>query len=196
MADEQQIFAAAFAKAAINRGAQTARYEDVKSCGDLVMDALEAEFKTHRNEFNARMRVGELEREYHAHVYRPQPANRDWYFAQIVECARRLDYFADTRSYADWVRLTLAEESDERATVLVISLHSVGTTFKGILSGVAFIEIVSTTEGEQQRQGPILATEEPLTFGYLDPHGHVVSRSKEWAQAAWLSLLRVWQNNL
>ena len=74
--------------------------------GGRRVDALEAELVNRRDDFNARMSAERLREEYHAHVFRPtKPAQQGWYFAQIVECARALGYFADTRSYREWLRL-------------------------------------------------------------------------------------------
>ena len=196
LADEQQIFAAALSKAVAQRDHRVALYEDVKSLGDAVVDTVESELQARRNEFNDRLRAENLADAYHAHVYRPTPDKRRWYYTQVIECAQRLDYFADTNEYRDWVRLPIAHALEERATVLVVAFHSFGRTFKGVLSALAFIEVVESTEGREGRQGPFLATEGAFTFGYLDPADHVQARAKDWLQPAWLSLLRTWQDAL
>jgi len=74
---------------------------------------------------------------------------------------------------------SIANDVDGSAIVLVVSVNSFGRTFKGVLAAMAFIEIVSSTEDKEQRSGPVLATEDALTFGYLDPVDHVISRAKD-----------------
>lgn len=196
VADEHQIFAAALSKAAAQQSGRAAAYADVKLRGDRVMETAELELATRRNEFNDRLKAESLGEAYHAHVFRPPQNKRHWYFTQILECARKLDYFADMQEYRDWVRLSIANEHEERAIVLVVATHSFGRTFKGVLSAVGFIEIVDSSDGREQRQGPFLATEGAFAFGYLDPEEHVLSRFREWLHAAWLSQLKTWQGTL
>jgi Fic family protein len=196
LVDEQQIFTAALTKATAQRQERAAAYADVKALGDSVMRTAERELTARRNDFNDRLKAEGLAEGYRAHVFRPPPDKHHWYFAQVVECAHKFDYFADTREYRDWVRLSVADKDEERATVLVVSAHSFGRSFKGVLSAIAFIEIVENSEGGEQRIGPTLATESPFTFGYLDPEDHVLARFKEWLHDAWLSLLKSWQDSL
>jgi Fic family protein len=196
LVDEQQIFGAALSKAVAQRDERVATYAEVKKLGDLVVDVAERELIARREEFNERVGAEGLAEAYHAHVFRPSDDKRHWYFTQIVECARKLDYFADTREYRDWVRLSISHELEQRASVLVISVHSFGSSFKGVLSALAFIVIIDSSEEMVNRQGPYLATEAAFTFGYLDPQDHVLMRLKEWLHTAWLSLLKSWQEAL
>lgn len=196
LADEQQLLAAGLAKAAARRDRRVSAYADVKTLGDAVTDRAVQLFDSRSDGFNERLRSEHLDTAYEARVFRPRPEQRHYYFTQIVRCARELGYFADTHEYRDWVRLTISDRQEERAVVLVVSVHSLGRVFKGILAAVAFLEIVDRSEGRDERQGPILATDEAFTFGYLDAREHVLHRFDAWLHTAWLSMLSTWQDAL
>ncbi len=160
------------------------------------MSALETELIERRNQFNERLRAEGLGGDYHAHVFRPPSDKRHWYQNQIREAARTLNYAVDTHEYRDWVRVSIVHEHEQRATVLVVSVHPFGRTFKGVLAALAFVEVIDSSAGGEQRQGPFVATDRAFTFGYLDAKEHVLVRLREWLQPAWLSELKTWQDTL
>ncbi len=196
LVDEQQILAAAMRKAASQRDERVSAYADVKMLGDDAVARAFRTFSERRDAFHERLRSEQLDGSYVAFASLPGPRQEHYYFAQILECAHKLDYFADTREYRNWVRLTIRDEHEQRAVVLVISLHSLGRVFKGVLSAIAFVEVVDGSGEGEQRQGPWLATEDAFTLGYLDSREHVLRRFDAWLQTAWLSLLRTWQDTL
>jgi Fic family protein len=198
IADERLLFTAALEKAKEAKGERIAAYGDVKEIAAAVLDAAISDLERRRNEFNKRLRSEDLHDAYHAHVYRPRDDHsRGWYHAQIVECAGQLDYFANVREYRDWVRLSISDEHEDRATVLIISLHAFGRTFKGVMTALAFVEAVEHAEdGARRARGPWLAADEPFTFGYLDQREHVLPRFRDWLHTAWLSELKTWEDSL
>jgi Fic family protein len=193
LVDEQEIFAAAMSKAAVTYEGRVAAYVHVKQLGNAVMDTVRTELTERRADFTTRLDAEHLGDAYRAHVFSPPANMKHYYFAEIVECANKLDYFADTREYRDWVRFAINHEHEDRITQLVVSLHSFGRTFKGVLAAIAFVEVLDNEDSGLKRSGPQLATDAALTFGYLDPEEHVKTRMRDWLQVAWLSLLRTWQ---
>lgn len=196
LVDEQQLLSAGIAKAAAHHDERASEYADVKVIGDHVVARVQNLLSERRDTFNERLRAEQLGDAYHAHVFRPRPDQRHYYYAQILESARTLEYFADTREYRDWVRLTIADEHEHRAVVLVIAVHGLGRVFKGVLAATAFVEAVESGEERDERRGPFLATDEAFTFGYLDTEEHVLHRLDGWLHTAWLSLLRTWQETV
>lgn len=194
--DEQQIYAAALAKASSRRAGREAMYEEVWPLCEKVCKDIADVLQSRRDEFNDRIARQGLDSDYHAHVFKPSEEDRHWYNNRILKMAEEHGYFADTGQYRNWFRLSIANDFDESAVVLVISIHSFGRTFKGVLSAVAFIELVQKGEEGHVRDGPISATTEPFTFGYLDPPEHVHSKLIEWLADAWLSALKIWQESL
>jgi hypothetical protein len=94
------------------------------------------------------------------------------------------------------VRAAISDQHEDRATVLVVSIHGFGSTFKGVLSALAFTEVVTHEDGQRRSRGPWLATSEPFTFGYLDQADHVLPRFRNWLHDAWLSTLKAWEESL
>ena len=76
-----------------------------------------------------------LNSSYFAVVEISNPDTDFWFKKDIVDIAKKLDYFADSRTYRAWVRLKIREE---RQTELVISFHSLGVDFLGILAASRF----------------------------------------------------------
>jgi Fic family protein len=195
LADEHQLFSAAFAKAARTRDARAAGYEDVKDVASALIDVGEAEFRERRREFAARAREAGVDNDQRVYVYRPPENQRHYYRTQIEEVAHKAGYFANFAEFRDWIRLTIVNDMDDRAHVLVVAMHGNGRSFKGVLAAVAFVETIDRAEVENPRS-PTIATEDPFEFGYLDAPDHVTARFREWLQAAWLSVLKEWQEGL
>lgn len=122
-------------------------------------------------------------------------ATTDHYFKrQIVETARTLGYFADTRTYRSWVRLQIREE---RETNLVITFHSLGTSFVGIFAGAAFVEHRDrTSDGQSTADGPYLASEEVFQFSYREPMEGLRNRFDPWIARVSLIGLDLWRRQL
>ena len=103
----------------------------------------------------------------------------DYYYRhQIVEVAKRLDYYADTRTYRSWVRLDMR---DGLQGVLLIAFHGLGQDFNGLLacSGIWF-EKVQSEEVKNETTTPIPLTTEPFIINYRESTDSVKERFEPW----------------
>lgn len=117
-----------------------------------------------------------------------------WFGKQIVETAAELGYSADTRTYRAWVRLSIQEE---RTANLVISFHSLGSDFTGLLVATAFLEFRQTEEnGSVTTGGQHPVCEEPFEFSYLDEPESLETRFREWLNVVTLAGLDDWRRQL
>ena len=103
----------------------------------------------------------------------------DYYYRhQIVEVAKRLDYYADTRTYRSWVRLDMR---DGLQGVMLIAFHGFGQDFNGLLasSGIWF-EKVHSDEIRNETTTPIPLTTEPFIINYRESIEFAKERFEPW----------------
>ena len=117
-----------------------------------------------------------------------------WFKKQIVDIARDLDYYADTRSYRTWVRLKIREE---RQAELVITFHSLGVEFLGIMAASSFMEYRDRSEdGEVTIEGPYPVCKDIFQFSYNEQEQEIVERFQQWLNDALLVGLDQWRRQL
>ena len=103
----------------------------------------------------------------------------DYYYKyQIVEVAKRLNYFADTRTHRSWVRLDMR---DGIHGVLLIAFHGFGQDFNGLLacSGIWF-EKVQSEDSKQESTPAIELSDEPFIINYRDSYTSAKDRFEIW----------------
>ena len=114
--------------------------------------------------------------------------------SQVVETAKKLDYFANTGAFGTWVRLAI--HTDSQAEILV-SFHATGYEFRGIVGASAcFFRRVGT--GDQERQ---IIDLRPLTHdlfqvNYLESSQEVEARFQDWLEDVLVAGLETWRAGL
>ncbi|MDT5124019.1 MAG: hypothetical protein QOC96_3501 [Acidobacteriota bacterium] len=135
-----------------------------------------------------------LDQNYFASAQRSNETNDFWFKNQIVQIAKELNYYADTRSYSSWVRLKIKED---RQAELVLSYHALGVEFFGIMAISAFIEYRDKTEeAEISVDGPYVLSEDVFQFSYKESEQEVVERFKKWLKQVLLIGLDMWRRQL
>lgn len=120
-------------------------------------------------------------------------AKSHWFRAEIIDIAQRLGYFASFRSGTGWINFVIDSESRSE---IVVSLHSLGRQFTGVMAASAFWH---RREREDHGFGPPSGPwelAEPFEFTYLDEAAEVVPRFERWLEDALLEALRQWQDAL
>ena len=135
-----------------------------------------------------------IDQHYFALPDRSNEENDFWFKNQIVNLAKQLGYYADTRTYRSWVRLKIIED---RRTEIVLSFHSLGSTFLGVMAVSAFLEHRDRTEdGESALDGPYKLCGEVFQFSHLEESEGVVDRFNEWLDEVLLAGLDLWRGQL
>ena len=143
-------------------------------------------------EFNKQ--ITHVDDDYFASVDYGSPEQFYWFKKQIVEIAKKHEYFADTRTYGAWVRLKLSEE---RQVELVISFHSVGRDFVGILAASAFLEFRDRTdEGNTSVEGPYELSKDVLQWAFNEDPEVVSARYKTWLDEVIVAGLDHWRRQI
>ncbi|MEW6234648.1 MAG: Fic family protein [Candidatus Omnitrophota bacterium] len=143
-----------------------------------------------KNKFN------KIASDYYASVEKSDEINRHWFRKQIIEMANKLNYFADTRTYAKWVRLKIIEE---RRSEIVISFHSLGVNFLGVIAGSAFIEYRDKDEDDAKSatiDGPYPIAEDIFQFSYNENESDIRKRYREWLDQTIVTGLDQWRRQL
>jgi Fic family protein len=135
-----------------------------------------------------------VNRHYRADVGSSNDETSHWYRTDIIELARRYRYYADTRSYSQWIRLRIREE---RQTELVLSFHCLGVEFLGLIAVTAFIDFRDTGEDEERKvEGPFPLSKETFSFSYSEQPEDVERRFEIWLSEVVAIGLEQWRQQL
>lgn len=135
-----------------------------------------------------------LDQHYFAEARRSDLETDFWFKKQIVDTAKELGYYADTRTYRSWVRLKIKED---RQTELVLSFHSVGVDFLGIMAASAFMEYRDRNEDlETTVDGPYILSRDVFQFSYTENERNVSERFESWLSEVLLEGLDKWRKQL
>ncbi|HNT37157.1 MAG TPA: hypothetical protein PKH07_19355, partial [bacterium] len=105
----------------------------------------------------------------------------------------------DLRTYHAWVRLKIVEL---RQTELVISFHSVGQEFVGILAACAFLEYREKSEDKETKDketridGPYRIARESFQFSYQEDPDSIKQRFDNWLRETIVIGLEQWRQQL
>jgi len=117
-----------------------------------------------------------------------------WFRHQIIKTAQNLGYFADTRTYHGWVRLKIRESTQAE---IVVSLHSLGVEFVGIIAASAFIEYRDRSdEGEIDIEGPYVLCMDVFQFSYHEDISTIRPRFDAWLNQVTLTGLDHWRKQI
>jgi Fic family protein len=125
----------------------------------------------------------------------PEGGDRAYFFRrQIVETARSLGYYANTRAYRAWARLAL--DTGPRAEIL-ISFHGAGHEFRGLLAASAcFFRREETDEGDREITDVTPLTGDFFQLNYRETPHDAQSRFEPWLEDALVEGLELWRRGL
>ena len=114
-----------------------------------------------------------------AFVKRSTEATSHYYWGQIIENARRLDYFVDNSSYRSWITLNMVWNRRAR---LVVAFHGIGRPFSGSLICAPFLEFRDLDEDEQAHSIVMPVTDEGFVFFYNEKLAQLKERFTRWLE--------------
>jgi len=120
--------------------------------------------------------------------------NDHFYKAQIISIAKDLGYYADMSIYRSWIRLKIRES---RQVDLILSFHSLGFDFVGIIAASAFIEYRDRDDvGTITIDGPHRVCKEVFQFSYQEAIDPVQERFIPWLDDVIFAGLDEWRRQL
>ncbi len=111
---------------------------------------------------------------------------RHWFKTQIVHIAQQEGYYGDFETAHEWVRLRLERPGDAGTAVneVVISMHSLGRHFTGVLVLSAYFATRFIDEdGRSVTLDPQKLAERSLTFSYMEDETNIFYRASEWSNS-------------
>ena len=114
-----------------------------------------------------------------------------FYRYQIIQTAKRLDYFAGTHTYRAWARLVLRNANQ---TELLIAFHGIGREFQGVLAcSATWFQRVETADGEREIGPATPVTDDVFQINYKEAPDDAQARFSDWLEGAIVRGLRLWQ---
>jgi Fic family protein len=131
---------------------------------------------------------------YRASFEQQNAETKHWFIRQTVKLARKNEYVVETNKYWSWLRIRIQEE---REASLVVSFHSLGKEFLGIMAASAFMLYWDKEEDEHVNEdGPYQPNEEIFQFAYNEQPDEVLSRFRKWLDRSVVSGLDHWRKQL
>ena len=114
-----------------------------------------------------------------------------YYRYQIIQTAKKLDYFANPRIYRSWTRMVL---QNAHRTEILIAFHGIGHEFQGVLAcSASWFQRVETEDGERE-VGPVTAvTDSVFLINYKERPDEAAARFSTWLEDAIVRSLKLWQ---
>jgi hypothetical protein len=125
----------------------------------------------------------------------PAGDTRSYYHRyQIVETAKKLGYFANTRNYHTWIQLVI---NIGISTTILLSFHVLGHEYRGLLVCSACAYHRDNAEDGERNISDIQAlTDSPFQFSYADEEGNLTERFKQWLEDVIVTGLEYWNKSL
>lgn len=139
-------------------------------------------------------------------VTRSKEYNEFYYYVQIVEIAKELDYWANVSKKRMWIRLHLFDQYNEQKAQIVFSFHYLGKVNRGIMVSTGFI-FFPENKPENQREDDSVEPQfgethrvctEPFYFSYKDSarNGGLKESYKKWLNDCLTVGLAEWARRL
>lgn len=113
---------------------------------------------------------------------------------QVVETAKKLEYFANLRSYHSWIQLVIDVET---STTLLLSFHVLGHEYRGLLVCTACAyHRDDVEEGERNISDIQPLIDSPFQFSYADEKETLVERFKQWLEDVVVTGLEYWNKSI
>lgn len=126
------------------------------------------------------------------------PDRRSYYGYQVVETAKAMRYFANTRTFHCWVTLNLKADSQYE---ILVSIHGMGHEFAGLLVATACLA-KKERSGDGDEPGGTLVTKvqpvckRPFQISYKEDVADARTRFDRWINDVVVQGLLAWQEEI
>lgn len=120
-----------------------------------------------------------------------------YYKAQVVDTAKKIEYWASLSSYRAWNTLQISNQNHEKTTLL-FSFHGYGQKFRGIMacSCTFFAKAAGGGPSEEEFVQLDPSCNDIFQFNYLDDPDVLVERFKLWVEESLVIGLELWRKAL
>ncbi len=127
-------------------------------------------------------------------VGRDDSDQRGWYRYQVVDTAKRLDYFANMSNFHSWVRIAFVTAAGR--SEILLSFHTVGREYRGVIGASMCFYRRQRTDGEGIEQQVIelqTVSDDLFQVGYKEPFESAEARFRPWLEEALVIGLDFWR---
>lgn len=133
-----------------------------------------------------------------ARVFSSRETNTHYFSGQIIETAKRLEYFANLSGPRWWTRLRITHET---VSDLIVSLHHLGRVADGVMVGTAFLSQKDPRSGDVDGPKGLPYHVEPVcdglfTFTAGQDQADLENAFLEWLERALKIGLDAWRRSL
>jgi len=140
--------------------------------------------------------LGPFSKEYHFWVtVEPSGGERGhWFRWQVIETAKRLDYFANPNVFHAWTRLALKTEGQAE---ILLSFHGIGHEFRGLLvASTCFFRREQTESGDREIADVTPISSEVFLINYREDQEQARRRFEVWLEESLTRGLEVWRSGI
>ena len=116
-----------------------------------------------------------------------------YFRAQLIELARRHDYWADLREPRTWARLQL---KDGGVTDIIVALHFIGNPSPGACVAMMFLQHRDLAEPKPVADSLVTLGVDPLLLAHVEGEDEQRTRFEKWLREAQLQALAQWTRYL
>lgn len=192
--DPEQIMEAAFRLLRGKSAALAETQREVYPIAERLLDVSVLRMSEIQGELGSEL--AEIDSGYSASVdSEKMDAERSYYYwGQIVQIAKEFDYYANPEGKKAWGSLKIRTEG---AFELVVSLHSYGRQFNGIMVASAFsAQRVFLEGGGTEPINTAPAMTDLFQFNYAERRESIERRFKDWLESAIAIALGEWYRTL
>lgn len=173
------------------RDALVAEWETAKSIADALRNFAENRLTAVAIELKRQMSDLLENSSYFADGAEHNGERSHFYRYQIIQTAKRLEYFASPETYRSWARLVMRNANQAE---LLISFHGIGREFRGVLAcSATWFQRVETADGEREI-GPVLpVADDVFQINYREPPQDAKARFADWLEDAIVRSLKFWE---
>jgi Fic family protein len=122
----------------------------------------------------------------------PAVTDYNYYLFQVLVAAAKYGYYANTDTFDAMIKLKIRQKTDAN---IVLSFHSVSTSFVGIISSIAIL-FHMTQDGGYSIGDPIVICDQPFEFSYSETIDEVSKRYNTWLEHVIITGLDQWRRSL
>lgn len=138
--------------------------------------------------------IQDLNPNYWSSVTNSEPETNYWFRSEIVDIAKKFEYYANFRFYRSWVNMKIKED---RLANLIYSFHGLGYEFTGIMAVSAFLDFRTDEDVvEGSYDGPYAMCSNIFQFSFEDEEDQLIERYKDWLEETILIGLEQWRKQL
>lgn len=180
----------------VKQAEQTQRIQRAEHFADRIVDLTNARF--HLLETRLRQELLNVEPTFKAFVASARNGDGDrsqYHSIQVIETAKRLNYFANRQAYSSWVQLVIMLPTSR--VDLLVSVHVVGHTNQGV-----YVATACAYHKDPDERGETLITnieplsESPFQFSFQEDEAALSARFSGWLDDVISLGLSYWERSV